>query len=196
MNIRLLFTALIVALTVSPFTARAADEAAATAQPGVGAASLITLSATVTAVDQEARQVTLKDADGNTQVITVGDDVKNLAQVAVGDQLDVTYFESITFEVLPPGQTQTGVAGSSAMETAEPGQKPGAAATASVAVVATVEAIDKTAQTIALKGPEGNVKTVKVRDPDNLDKVVVGDHLLITVTKAIAVGVSAAPENQ
>jgi len=192
-----LLFAVLFTLTIYLPGARAEDEGAAgMTDAGVGAASLITLSATVTAIDQATREVTLVDAEGNSVVITAGEDVKNLAQVEVGDQLDVAYYESITFEKLAPGEAAAKVAAATAMGTAEPGAKPGAAAKSELAFVATVEAIDKDAETVDLKGPEGNTKTVKVNDPANLDKVAVGDELLITLTRAIAVTVSGAPDEE
>ena len=62
-----------------------------------------------------------------------------------------------------------------------------------LSVVATIDAIDKDAETVTLKGPEGNTKTVKVRNPANLEKVAVGDQVMITLTRAVAVDVTEAP---
>lgn len=65
MKSKLLITALL-ALNIGLPAVHASEEGGAGAEkPAVGAANLITLSATVTAVNQETREVTLKDADGN-----------------------------------------------------------------------------------------------------------------------------------
>jgi len=69
---------------------------------------------------------------------------------------------------------------------------PGGMAAREVSVTATVTAIDKQKGTITLKGPEGKVNTVKVQDPANLDKVSVGDDLMITYTEALAISVERA----
>jgi len=58
-----------------------------------------------------------------------------------------------------------------------------------VTVTATVQAINKKDPAIALKGPEGDVVTVRVMDPKNLEKVKVGDKLLITYTESFAISV-------
>jgi len=189
----LLFAALI-ALNIGVTVARA-EEGDATGTPNdeVSAASLVTLNATVTAIDQATREVTLTDAEGNSHVITAGKTVKNLAQVEVGDQLDVAYYESITFKKLAPGEAAAQAAAESAVATAEPGDKPAAVAKNELAFVATVEAVDKPAKKIELKGPLGNTRTIQIKDPANLEKLAVGDELLITVTKAVAVVVSEAP---
>ena len=44
---------------------------------------------------------------------------------------------------------------------------------------------------MTLKGPEGNVETVRVMDPKNLEKVKVGDRIVITYTEALAISVEA-----
>ena len=186
-----LLTAALFALNIAVTSARAGEQNPAGEQKvGGGSESLITLNATVTAIDQATREVTLADAEGNSHVITASEDVKNLAQVEVGDQLDVAYYESVTFEKLAPGADSAQLATAAVAGTAAPGEKPAAAAQRELSFVATVEAIDKDAETVDLKGPEGNTRTVHVRNPDNLDKVAVGDELLITLTQAIAVAVS------
>jgi len=45
---------------------------------------------------------------------------------------------------------------------------------------------------MSLKGPEGKTVIVKVEDPNNLDKVKVGDELMITYTEALAISVEHA----
>jgi ribosomal protein L35AE/L33A len=189
----LLITAL-VALSIGFPAVHAGDEGGAgTEHPAVGAASLIMLSATVTAVNQETREVTLKGPHGKELAITVGEEVKHLPQVAVGDHVEVAYYESVNVEVLGPEQAEPGATAMSALETAEPGQKPAGAMATELSVVATIDAIDKDAETVTLKGPEGNTKTVKVRNPANLEKVAVGDQVMITLTRAVAVDVTEAP---
>jgi len=56
-------------------------------------------------------------------------------------------------------------------------------------VTATVKAMDKKAGTISLMGPSGKTVKVDFIDPTNLDKVNVGDELLITFTEAEAISV-------
>ena len=108
MKSKLIMTALL-ALNIGLPGVHASEEGgAARERPAVGAASLITLNATVTAVNQETREVTLKGADGNELAITVGEEVKNLPQVEVGDQLEVAYYESVNVEVLGPEQAEPG----------------------------------------------------------------------------------------
>jgi hypothetical protein len=192
MKSKLLITALL-ALSLGLPAVQASEEGSAGAEPEMGAASLVTLSATVAAINQEKREVTLKGADGKETTISVSDRVKNLPQVKVGDQVQVAYYESVNVEVLSPDQPEPKAAAISALETAAPGQKPAGAMRTELSVVATIEAINKDNETVTLKGPEGNTKTVKVRNPANLEKVAVGDRVMITLSRAVAVDVSGAP---
>ena len=73
------------------------------------------------------------------------------------------------------------------------GEKPGAGVAEATTFTATIEAIDKPASKVTLKGPEGNKVTFKVRDPKKLDVVNVGDQVQITYTRALAISVQPAP---
>jgi len=174
-----------------PETAPPAKEAAAPQEkPAMKQEALITLEATVTAINQETREVTLQDAEGESMTIIAGDEVRNLAQVEVGDKLKVEYLQTIAIQVFAPGEAEVGAQQIVTGGRAEQGEKPGGAVVTETTVVAVIEAINKENQTVVLKGPEGNSQMVKVRNPDNLEKVAVGDKVMITYTEAMAVKVT------
>ena len=58
---------------------------------GIDKALLAEVTATVTGVDIENRQVTIEGPKGNSTVIHVTDQVKNLPQVKVGDRVEIMY---------------------------------------------------------------------------------------------------------
>ena len=90
-------------------TAPPAKEAAAPQEkPAMKQEALITLEATVTAINQETREVTLQDAEGESMTIIAGDEVRNLAQVEVGDKLKVEYLQTIAIQVFAPGEAEVG----------------------------------------------------------------------------------------
>ena len=158
-------------------------------KPSVKKEQIVTETATVQAVDQATRVVTLKGSKGNVFDIKAGDEVRNLAQVKVGDQVKVKYYQSLAVEVMAPGQGPGGVQEAVVMDRAKHGEKPGGMVGNQVTVTATVEAIDKKKQTVTLKGPEGKTRVVKVQDPKNLKNVKVGDDVVITLTEAVAISV-------
>jgi len=56
-----------------------------------------------------------------------------------------------------------------------------------------ITAIDPTVPTVTFKGPAGNTRTIKVRHPEKLEGVKVGDTVEITYTEAFAIKVEEAP---
>jgi ribosomal 50S subunit-recycling heat shock protein len=183
----------------APEMAAAAPPAAVPPAPtpvvsGTVAESTVTVTATVTAINHKTRSVTLKGADGKSVTFTVGDSVKNLAQVKKGDQVTATYYESLAYDVMPAGSGQRGVAMAEAAGSAQPGEKPAGMGARAITVTAKIKAIDKKQQTVTLKGPQGKMRTVKVKNPANLEKVKVGDLVQITYTEALAIAVEEAPK--
>jgi len=159
--------------------------------PGkVQAQQATTVTATVEDIDQRSRVVTLLTASGEEVVFRAGPEVRNLAQVKRGDQVQATYYESLVIEVLKPGTAQPGVTTMSDADRAKLGERPGAAAAESTTVVVTVVRVDKKNATVTLKGPRGNVKTLPVRNPIHLDAMKAGDLIQVTYTEALGVAVT------
>src|SRR5215470_6121587 len=159
-------------------------------KPGVVVADVTRITATVEAVDQAKRTVTLKGPQGRTVTLTVPSEAKNFDQVKVGDKLKAKYVDAVAIFVRkssdPPDASET-----QAVAVAPRGQKPMAAAINTVEVSANVEKIDYQKRLITLKGPEGNVRTIKV-DPrvKRLNDVKVGDDIVLRRTEAVALEVT------
>ena len=147
----------------------------------------ITATATVTKIDQKTRNVTIKTDDGQTYSFVASSAVKNLAQVKKGDKITVQYAESVAYQVRKHGTaalttTDVGVA-------AAPGEKPAGVVAQQTMLTVTITAIDPSVPSVTLKGPKGNTRTIKVKDPQKLQGVKVGDVVDITYTEAVAVKV-------
>jgi hypothetical protein len=161
---------------------------------GTVAENTVTVTATVQAINQKTRMVTLKGADGKTATVHVDDSVQNLAQVKKGDRVVATYYESLAYDVMRAGDAERGVTVAGVAGTAQPGEMPAGVGARAITATAKIKAIDKKHETVTLKGPQGNLKTVKVKNPANLDKVKVGDMVQITYTEALAISVEEAPK--
>ncbi len=161
--------------------------------PAIEMSHLVTAQATVEAIDQANRTVTLK---GPNRMVTVkvGEEVKNLPQIKVGDLVNLTYYESLVAQIYKKGETPppSGMQAKQYGERAAPGQMPSGTVARQFQITETVQSIDKANNTVMLKAPDGSVDAHKVRDPKNLDKVEVGDTVLITLTQAVAVSVERA----
>jgi Cu/Ag efflux protein CusF len=171
--------------------AQATKGAAPAEQPRVVKERTAVMTATVQAIDLNTRIVTLKGPKGEVRDIKVGEEAVNLPQVKVGDLVTVKYYESLAIEVMKPGAV-SGAGEKQAIVRAKPGEMPGGMAARQSTVTATVTAIDKKKGTITLKGPEGKTVIAKAEDPRNLNKVKVGDELMITYTEALAISVEKA----
>jgi hypothetical protein len=130
--------------------------------------------------------VTIKGSKGRTVDLKVGPDAKNLDQVKVGDGVVAKYYESIAFHLKKPGEAE-GVKAEQTVATAKPGEVPAAVLANQLTVTATIMDISPKKTYVTLKGPDGKTVDVKVRDPKNLEKVKVGDQVVITYTQAFAI---------
>lgn len=160
---------------------------------GATTVTSVTETATVVSVNQQTREVVIKTENGQEHSFVAGDHVKNLAQVKVGDRITATYHEAVAYKIKEHGQT-TGVETTQGVASAAPGSKPAGVIAQQTTVTVTIAAIDPAAPTVTFKGPNGNLTTIKVRDPQRLKGVKVGDLVDITYTEAIAVTVDEAPK--
>jgi len=178
-----------VGFAAEPAAKSTAKEAEA---PSWKTTSLTEKTATVEAVDQSTRMVTLKGPEGNSVTFKASAEVRNLPQVKVGDTVKFAYYESLAVRVLKKGEAFPTAGESAAMSRAKQGEKPAGVIGKETTVNATITAIDKKAKTATLKGEDGKSVTVNPLRPEKLNEVKVGDRLVITYTEAVAVKVEKA----
>jgi Cu/Ag efflux protein CusF len=182
---RLTPLAVVVAAIVSGSTL-----ALAQAPKGATVVASTQVTATVTKIDQKTREVTLKAEDGREHSFVVDPAVKNLAQVNAGDKVVATYTEALAYEV-----KKGGTAGASAAVgggTAEPGATPAGVVARQVTITVSITAIDPKVPSVTFKGPQGNTRTIKIKDPAKLQGVSVGDTVQLTYTEAMAIKIEKA----
>jgi hypothetical protein len=167
-----------------------AKPAAPAPAKGEAVISSLTVTATVAAIDHKTREVTLKADDGQEYAFVAGAAVENLAQVQKGDVVKATYTEAVAYAVKKGGKADA--AATVAGGAAPLGAKPAAAVGGKVTVTVAVAAIDAKAPSVTFKGPGGNSRTVKVKDPAKLKGVSVGDTVEITYAEAVAIKVEKA----
>jgi Cu/Ag efflux protein CusF len=164
----------------------------ATQKPSGKVEDVIETRATVTAIDQAQRHVTLQDITGNQIVVQVADSVKRLNEVKVGDDVVIKYTEAVAWQVKPASQGKPGVDTQESVTRAKPDEQPGATVGRKVTLTTTITAIDLTNGTVTLTGPNGASETFKARDPANLKKVQIGDLVDIVYTEAVALSLQPA----
>jgi hypothetical protein len=150
-----------------------------------------TVVATVEAVDAAKGEVTLKGPKGNVFPLTVGPEVRNLAQLKVGDKVVVRYLEALSLTLRKNGkELPTAKQSTEAVRTA-PGARPGGAVADYVKVTADVIAVDRKSHLVSLKGPKQTVE-LYVADPEQLKLIQVGDQVEAEYTQAVALSVKPA----
>ena len=71
-------------------------------------------------------------------------------------------------------------------------EKPSFSASQKVQLVAVVEAVDREARTVTLKGPQGNSRTLQAReDSNNIDQIHVGDLVDVEYIQHVSIEVFA-----
>jgi Cu/Ag efflux protein CusF len=184
-------TVVAAALAASPVLAQTG---AVVAGKGPGAAAIaqtVKATATITAIDAATRAVTLKGPKGNEVVVTAGPEVKNFAQMKVGDQVDVEYVESLALELKKGGGAPVAATAKAGAAAAKPGERPAGMIGQQVTVVADVIDVNAETQVVTLKGPKRTVE-LKVRDPEQFKLVKKGDQVQATYTEAVAIAVTPA----
>jgi hypothetical protein len=146
------------------------------------------VTATVEAINHDTRVVTLRAGDEVTTV-TVDKRVKRLDEINVGDKVKTEYYVSLASEIREPTaeEKEMPVTVLDTAARAPFSMPPGATAMRQIKAVMTVEEIDRAEEQVTLRLPSGESVTVHPLDPSRLDKVSVGDTVVVTHTEALAI---------
>jgi Cu/Ag efflux protein CusF len=170
----------------------ATPPAAAPAARGAAAGASVTAVATVDAINQETREVTLRKENGETVTLVVGPEARNLAQVEKGDRVTVTYEVGVLVGIGPPGAQPTRVEDTQVARTPA-GARPGGSIRQTTAVTATILEIDTAARTVVLQGPLQTVELAVAPDID-LTKAKVGERVGVVYSESFALTVEPAAQ--
>ena len=145
--------------------------------------------ATVVAVDQATRMVTLKGPQGNTLDVEAGPAVQHLDQFKPGDVVVATYTESLAFQVAPKGETPAGV--SQSAKRTELGGVVGHEVTSSFKI----NSYDPNTHVLWVTTAAGQTKQITVQDPkaqERLKTLSPGTTVQVTYTESLAVKLEKA----
>jgi len=188
----------IAALTTALLASSALVQAqpASPAKPKVEAAAMMDTvydlyEGDVVRIDAKTRTVTFKNKDGESSFVA-GPEIKNFAQIKVGDHLSVTYELAVALELIKTKSDGIRTKQeASAVSTAQPGQKPSQTITNATEIIADVVAVDRAKKTASIKGPNGKVTVVKVKNPDLLKDIAVGDVVKALFIDRMAASITA-----
>jgi hypothetical protein len=163
---------------------------------GIAHTESVSARAIVKTVDLQTRTVTLETSGGNTMVLKIGDQVRNLPQVRPGDAVIAHYYTSSAYVLSPPGAKLPEDSLTVAGARAAPGEKPAGGAEAKMVVTGLVVGVDPTLHTVSLVDPSGGgIRTVNVVTPEgqqSMKLIKIGDTITAIITEAVLVGVEPA----
>ena len=160
-----------------------------------GEAAAVQLSLGVEAVDVDRRRITLRGPGGNVGVYKVGEEVKRLSEIQPGQTIAAQYQVVALAELREPTAEEK----DAPLVVLEGGERetsaalPAAALGRAVRVVTTIEALDRSAKTLAVKGPLGGTVTLNVEDPAAFERLEIGQSIIVTFAEALRLSVEGAP---
>jgi hypothetical protein len=160
----------------------------------VRSATVVTVHGKIVAVDRAKKLVTLEGPAGRRVTLKV-ENPYNLKSAKVGEPVVTRFYEVVTIrkkktdENVPSASLKEGIA------TAKPGGVPGAIAEQQVSLLVSVVEIDEAIGAVTVKSPDGTVEKVKARNPKNLKRLKVGDDLVVTLSRAVAISLEKEPAN-
>jgi hypothetical protein len=153
---------------------------------GIGSETVVTIHGKIVSVNRSKKLVTLEGPNGKQVTLQVYNPY-NLAAAKPGERFVAKFYEIATVRKLMPGELLPPASLAQGIISATPGQTPGAAVGRQVQLLVTVDAIDKHKKTITVEGPDGAAETVSVGNPANLKYVKVGEKIVITLSKVVAI---------
>jgi len=160
-----------------------------------GEAAAAQLSLPVEAVDVDRRLISLRGPGGKVGVYKVGEEVKRLSEIKPGQTITTQYQVVALAELREPTAEEK----DAPLVVVEGGERetsaalPAAALGRAVRVVTTIEALDRSAKTLAVKGPLGGMVTLNVEDPAAFEHLQIGKSIVVTFAEALRLSVEGAP---
>ena len=164
---------------------------------GINTATLVEVTAKVTAIDMENRLVTIQGPEGNSVVIQVTDQVKNLPQAKVGDRVDIKYYRSAYVDIVKTdGKVNMATEVGAAQLGAATGQKPAGAIGVEVKRKAEVVFVDPYQKFISFRSPDRGLRKISLKESPELQhylqELKKGDVVEVTYTEALAISLEPA----
>jgi len=150
----------------------------------------VTVKATIDSIDHDTRMVTLKDKDGKVTQIYAGPEVRRFDELKVGDVVTFVINESVVYTIRKPGESvPPDKKDDPAIVRDAASAKPGGTKTTQETKTVTVKAIDPKTSAVTIQTEDGKTSTHKVNDKNIVKNIKVGDRVVITYTKAVAISI-------
>ena len=171
----------------------AAPEAPPVQLQAVGSATVVTFHGKIVAVDTGRKLVTLEGPQGRRVTVWV-QNPDNLKAAKVGEPFAARFYDILTIRKKKPGENVQS-ATTVGEWTTNPLGVPGGSRAQLTTKLVTVDAIDEANGTVTVRAADGTTETVKARNPRNLKLLKVGDELVISLYRAVAISLRQEPRS-
>ena len=145
----------------------------------------------VVSIDKKTRTIFFKNADGETKFVA-GPDITNFDQIKKGDHLSVTYELAVAIELIKT--KSDGVRSKVETEkvtSSKANQKPSQVISNTTDIIADIVEVNREKKLVSVKGPSGQITTVKVKNPELLANVAVGEQVKVIYYDAMAASITS-----
>jgi hypothetical protein len=142
-----------------------------------------TIAATVEAINQTERTLTVKGPNGNYVDLVASSDVKRFSEIKVGDKINIRYYDTVVMRLKPSGEKSVDTA--SEATTPGIGAKPAGTVAKQRTITATITQLDPKVPSITFTGPNNWQYSSRIYDKKVLKTIKVGDRVDITWTEAV-----------
>ena len=150
----------------------------------------VTLTATIVAIEQSTRTLTVKNDKGTYETIQAPPEVKRLSELKVGDKITARYYDNVVVRLKKPDEPAVDV--EKGALTRGDGKSPATTAAIQRTMTVTVTAKDPATRALTVNGPNGYAYSRKVADKKIFESLKVGDRLDMTWTDALLISVDPA----
>jgi len=147
-----------------------------------GESSVVT--ATIEAIDQGTRTMTVKNDKGIYETMQVPAEVKRFSELKVGDKITARYYQNVVIRMKKPGEPAVDL-DTAAFTRGE--ASPAATAATQRTITATVVEMDPKTMSVTVTGPNGYKYSRRVADKKAFAQLKVGDRLDMTWTDAVLI---------
>jgi Cu/Ag efflux protein CusF len=147
----------------------------------------------VESIDPATRMIGLKAEDGSSASFAAGEEVKNFAQIRVGDKVVVSYYRGLAAELQPKGTPLSMKVDQLDVTTrAQEGTKPGAGVGTATKATVVIEKVNMNDNSVTFRRPDGTSRTLPVKTPEGqnfIAKLKKGDQVEVLYIEAVAIEV-------
>lgn len=149
---------------------------------------LVEMKGTITAINNETRVVTIMGSKGELHTVTAGEEVKRFNDIEVGDVVTFSFYKYLKAEFREPTaeELKNPLVIATEEDEAKANMKPGAVVGAIVQAVVTIQVINLPFMYVNIVGPNGNFTSIQMKDKELIQKLHVGQVVILTYAEAMA----------